>query len=140
MDYPIYEKLDKKLWKPIEEHSFPEMYITIFEHVSSNITKYPSYLLYIRFQSIPCPWVITASNLNDLDIINDWNPHTWWYEPWGMEYKEIAIKVVWTFELSQIADAFKRSRYQMYSSWDGADWYLSLFYNYTNGEPTRENK
>lgn len=106
----VREKLDHRLWKIMEKHEFWEITLTICEHSANALADYPIFLFYLKFGSLPISAVITNSNIDDLSQINDWNPSNCI----GKDYQEIAIKISWYWELSQIVSSFKHSKIKGY--------------------------
>lgn len=105
MAFNVREKIDHKLWKTMEKHEFPQVTIIICEHSANESAKYPNYLAYAKFDSLPIAALITSSNIDDLPEMNDWNPSNCI----GKDYQEIAIKFSWNWELWQVISAFKHS-------------------------------
>ena len=103
--YNLPDKIDHKLRIMKEKYEGDCMTVIIYEHACSEFAKFPIYLVYLKFCGIPASAIITDKNIDDINIINDRNPK----DPNWKQYWELAIKITWDWELSQLVSAFKYS-------------------------------
>lgn len=105
-EFNVYDLIDKKI--RIEKERYEEycMTIIVFRHVCWWEAKYDPYLIYKKFNDLPAKAIITNKNIDDINIINNWNPF-FPNTPW---YTEVAELITWNYEMAQITSGFEKSK------------------------------